>query len=65
MKVKHLITELEKLMADGHGDDDIIMAQSYANGYVYQNIFSTVEYNGERCIGLVGRGIIDDRRQDS
>lgn len=62
MKVKHLIAELENLILTGHGDDDVIMAQKYDNGYIYQNIFTVVQYDGEYVVGLVGKGLIEDRR---
>ena len=62
MKVKQLFEELTKLMTSGHTDDDIVMAQKYDNGYVYQSVFSVTEYDGESVIGLIGRGIIEDRR---
>lgn len=62
MKVKHLIAKLENLISTGHGDDDVIMAQKYDNGYIYQNIFTVVQYDGEYAVGLVGKGLIEDRR---
>lgn len=62
MKVKQLFEELTKLMTSGHGDDDVIMAQKYDNGYIYQNIFNVAEYDGEYAVGLVGKGLIEDRR---
>ena len=62
MKVKQLFEELTHLMTSGHADDDVVMAQSYANGYVYQSIVSVAEYSEDLAIGLVGHGIIDDRR---
>lgn len=62
MKVKQLFEELTKLMTSGHANDDIVMAQKYDNGYVYQNVFSVAEYDEDMAIGLIGHGIIDDRR---
>ena len=62
MKVKQLFEELTKLMTSGHADDDIVMAQKYDNGYIYQSVFSVTEYDGESVIGLVGNGLTDDRR---
>lgn len=62
MKVKQLIAELENLVMTGHGDDDVVMAQKYDNGYIYQSVFSVTEYDGESVIGLVGNGLTDDRR---
>ncbi len=62
MKVKQLFEELAKLMTSGHANDDIVMAQKYDNGYVYQNVFSVAEYDEDMAIGLIGYGIIDDRR---
>jgi hypothetical protein len=46
----------------GHADDEVIMAQKYDNGYIYQSVFSVAEYDGESAIGLVGNGLTDDRR---
>lgn len=62
MKVRRLIVELENLAMAGHADDDVVMAQKYDNGYVYQNVFSVAEYDEDMAIGLIGRGMIDDRR---
>lgn len=62
MKVKQLFEELTKLMTSGHADDDVILAQKYDNGYVYQNIFNVAKYDGEYAVGLVGKGLIEDRR---
>ena len=62
MKVKQLFEELTRLMTSGHADDDIVMAQKYDNGYVYQSVFSVTEYDEDMAIGLIGRGMIDDRR---
>lgn len=62
MKVKQLFEELTKLMASGHADDDIVMAQEYDNGYVYQSVVSVTEYDEDMAIGLVGHGLLDDRR---
>ena len=62
MKVKQLFEELTRLMTSGHADDDIVMALEYDNGYVYQNVFSVAEYDEDMAIGLVGHGMIEDRR---
>lgn len=62
MKVKRLFEELTKLMTSGHADDDVILVQKYDNGYVYQNVFNVAEYDGEYAVGLVGKGLIEDRR---
>lgn len=62
MKVKQLIAELENLVMTGHGDDDVVMAQKYDNGYIYQNVFSIAKYDEDMAIGLIGHGMIEDRR---
>ena len=62
IKVRRLIVELENLAMAGYADDEVIMAQKYDNGYIYQSVFSVAEYDGESAIGLVGNGLTDDRR---
>ena len=59
MKVKQLFEELTRLMTSDHADDDIVMALEYDNGY---NVFSVAEYDEDMAIGLIGHGMIEDRR---
>lgn len=62
MTINQLIAELNTLSANGHGNDDIGIVLKDKTGYVYQNLFTVTHYKDEKLIGLIGNGLIDDRR---
>lgn len=62
MTINQLIAELNTLSANGHGNDDIGIVLNDKTGYAYQNLFAVAHYEDEKIVGLIGNGLIDDRR---